>query len=203
MPSATDLLNAARSVPAKDSLDAHLPAIEELQAKGYTLREIAKFLTDNGIPTDHSKVFRLVAKHHRLNGKTAVFQVPGCDEYLRGLKALDAQKRISTAARAMLGRHFLAHNRTVTYTQLAQAAAIAGGRDASNASHQAANSTYGKLGRALGESIDMSFAPDEHGKPFYSSALGLGNPMTPVGAEFELVMHHELAKALEQLGWFK
>ena len=57
--------------------------------------------------------------------------------------------------------------------------------------------------RGVANHLDMSFAPDEYGKSFYSSALGLGNPMTPVGAEFELVMHHELAKALEQLGWFK
>jgi hypothetical protein len=203
MLSTIDLLAVARSAPPKDSLDAHLTAIVELRAKGYTWREIATFLTDNGVPTDHSKVFRLVAKHQRLESETAAFQVPASAEYLKGLKGLDAKGRVSAAAKAMLGRHFLAHNRTVTYTQLAQAAATAGRRDAAGASHRTANSTYGKLGRALGEAIDMSFAPDEHGNPFYSSALGLANPMTPAGAEFELVMHHELAKAIEQLGWFK
>lgn len=33
----------------------------------------------------------------------------------------------------------------------------------------------------------------------YSSSIGVGNSATPAGAEFELVRHHELAKAIDRL----
>lgn len=203
MPTATDILEAAQNAPSKDSLEEHLPTIETLRGKGYTWREIAAFLTEHGVPTDHSKVFRLVTKHERLESEMAAFTVPSADDYVRGLKALEKAKRIPKSAKAMLGCHFHAHNRTVTYTQLAQAAAEAEGLDGAKVSHRAANMTYGKLGRALGEELDMTFLPSETRKaPFYSSSLGVGSSVTPDGGEFELVMHHELAKALQQLGWF-
>ena len=95
----------------------------------------------------------------------------------------------------MLGAHYRAHNRTITYTELARA----GGAD----SHRSANSNYGRLGRALGEALNMRFVQGgSRNAPFYSSALGMGNPYTPEGVHFQLVMHHELAKAIAQLGWF-
>jgi hypothetical protein len=203
MQTATDILKAAQSAPSKDSLDAHLATIETLRDKGYTWREIAAFLTEHGVPTDHSKVFRLATKHERLESETAAFVVPAAAEYLRVLKTLDKAKRIPSSAKAMLGHHFKAHNRTATYTQLAKAAALAEGKDGAKASHRAANMTYGKLGRALGEELKMGFLPSQsRSEPFYSSSIGLGSPVTPGGAEFELVMHHELAKALDELGWF-
>ncbi len=203
MPTATDILQAAQDAPSKDSLETHLPTIETLRDKGYTWREIAAFLTEHGVPTDHSKVFRLATKHERLESETAAFTVPAADEYAKALKALDKAKRIPASAKAMLGHHFNAHNRTVTYTHLAQAAALAEGKDGGKVTHRAANVTYGKLGRALGEELGMSFLRSEGRKaPFYSSALGVGSSVTPEGGEFELVMHHELAKALQQLGWF-
>jgi hypothetical protein len=203
MATATDILKAAQTAPSKDSLDAHLATIETLRDKGYTWREIAAFLTERGVLTDHSKVFRLATKRERLESEKAAFAVPAAGDYARALKALDKAKRIPASAKAMLGYQFRAHNRTVTYTQLAQAAALAEGKDGNGASHRAANMTYGKLGRAMGEELGMKFLPSENrAAPFYSSSLGLGSPVTPAGAEFELVMHHELAKALEELGWF-
>lgn len=203
MTTADDILKAAQSAPSKGSLESHLLTIETLRDKGYTWREIAAFLTEQGVPTDHSKVFRLATKHERLESKTAAFSVPAAGEYVKALKALDKAKRIPAAAKVMLGHHFHAHNRTVTYTQLAQAAVQADGRDGSKVTHRVANSVYGKLGRALGEELGMTFLPNESGKaPFYSSSLGVGSSVTPTGAEFELVMHHELSKALEQLSWF-
>jgi len=203
MPTVTDILKAAQSATAKDSLDAHLPTIETLRDKGYTWREIAAFLTERGVPTDHSKVFRLATKRERLENEAAAFAVPVAGEYVKALKALEKASHIPASARAMLAHHFKAHNRTATYTQLARAAAVADGKDGANASHRTANATYGKLGRVLGEQIGMKFLPSESRKaPFYSSSLGLGSSVTPTGAEFELVMHHELSKALSDLGWF-
>jgi hypothetical protein len=203
MATPTDILKAAQTAPPKDSLEAHLTTIETLRDKGYTWREIATFLTEHGVPTDHSKAFRLATKRERLESETAAFSVPTASEYVKALKALDKSKRIPASAKAMLERHFKAHNRTVTYTQLARAAAPGVGKDGSKASHRAANMTYGKLGRALGEELGMKFLPSEsRAAPFYSSSLGLGSPVTPAGTEFELVMHHELAKALDELGWF-
>ena len=161
------------------------------------------FLTEHGVATDDSNVFRLVDKYKRLESETAAFTVPSAVEYVNALRALDKATRVPKEARAMLGRHNAAHNRTATYTQLARAAAAAEGLDETLASHRTANSAYGKLGRALGEQIGMGFLSSETLKaPFYSSSLGLGSSATPAGTEFEFVMHHELAKARVELAWF-
>jgi hypothetical protein len=50
----------------------------------------------------------------------------------------------------------------------------------------------------------MKFAPaDDKGTLFYSSAIGAPNPWAPDGAHFQLVMHHELAKALDTVPWLR
>lgn len=203
MTTAGDILKAAQSALPKDAMDSHLETIVTLREKGYTWREIAAFLTEHGVPTDHTKVFRLVAKHERLDSETAAFVVPAAAEYVKALRALDKAKRIPASAKAMLAHHYTAHNRTVTYTELAKAAARAEGKDDAKASYRAANGTYGKLGRVLGEALEMKFLPSENrDAPFYSSSIGLGSSTRPADAHFELVMHHELAKALDDLGWF-
>ena len=184
-------------------MDAHLTTIVTLRGKGYTWRDIAAFLTEHGVPADHSKVFRLASNHERQESETASFYVPAAVQYAEALNTLDSAKRISTPAKAMLGHHYAAHNRTVTYTQLARAAALAEGKETSQVTHRVANSTYGKVGRALGEELGMKFLPSEvRDKWFYSSSIGVGSAVTPAGGEFELVMHHELAKALTDLAWF-
>ena len=87
-------------------------------------------------------------------------------------------------------------NRTVNYTDLAA--------QVGPESHVVANSQYGKLGRALGEALSINFAFSEvRNEPFYGSAIGTDNPYKTPKAEYELVMHHELAKAIQQLGWFQ
>lgn len=203
MLTAAEILKAAQGAPPKNSLDAHLPTILTLRGKNFTWREIAAFLTEHGVPTDHSKVFRLASNHERQESETASFAVPSAARYVEALTALDSARRVSAPAKAMLGHHFAAHNRTVTYTQLARAAALAEGKDASQVTHRAANSTYGRLGRTLGEQLGMKFLPsDVRDKWFYSSSIGVGSSVTPNGGEFELVMHHELAKALTDLAWF-
>ena len=120
------------------------------------------------------------------------FFVPDAAQYAEALVDLP----INDSQKKMLECHFTAHNRTVTYTQLSNAAGFE--------SHTAANSQYGKLGRVLGEKLGMCFIQSEaRGEPFYSSALGCDNPFKPVNSEYQLVMHHELAKAIETVGFFR
>ena len=101
---------------------------------------------------------------------------------------------------AMLTFHFNVHNRTVTYTQLAAAAKRAGAKLPASKPWTYANREYGTLAKSLGETIGMMFQPSaKKEKPFYSSAIGANNPFLPAGAEYELVMHHEIARALERV----
>lgn len=94
----------------------------------------------------------------------------------------------------MLKAHFEALNRSVSYTQLAKAAGYE--------SHEAANSQYGRLGKDIGLEVGFQFAESKSrpGETFFGSAIGMPNAYTT--GEFQLVMHHELAKALEALSWF-
>jgi hypothetical protein len=50
----------------------------------------------------------------------------------------------------------------------------------------------------------MSFVPLDNADPdsrFYSSAIGTSKKYD--GTEYMLIMHHELAKAIQALGWFE
>ena len=119
------------------------------------------------------------------------FNVPSADAYVKALDAIV----ISDKQKMMLDFHVKAHNRTVTYTELARAAGYENFR--------VANSSYGKLGRALGEELGMNFvAAETRDEPFYSSSIGTENPYKPTKSDFQLVMHHELAKAVDSLEWF-
>ena len=117
------------------------------------------------------------------------YPVPTAAQYVEALKAVS----ISAAQRKMLMFHYLAHNRTVTYTELAAAAEYD--------SYGAANLHYGRLGAALGEQLKMPFVPlsTDSDTPFFSSAIGTSKKYE--GTEYMLIMHHELAKAIEALGW--
>jgi hypothetical protein len=154
-----------------------------------------------GVNVDHTKVFRF-AKAHQVelnqllkgirmqNPRNA--NVPSAAEYVGALEALT----ISDVHRKMLGAHYFAHNRSITYTKLAEAAG--------KSSHVFANKAYGDLGKMLGERLNFNFIWAEHrNAPFYSSAIGMDNPYVPPRQHYELVMHHELAKALDALGWYR
>ncbi len=117
--------------------------------------------------------------------------VPSAINYEKGLKAI----AISVDQMAMLKCHYLAHNRTVTYTELAAAAG--------SADHRTANKAYGGLGHSLGEEIGYTFPISaDRGVPFYSGSLGMDAPKTD-SREYRLMMHHELSKAITNLGWFQ
>lgn len=182
-----NILNEAKAVPTKGGLEAHREAILLLRNKGYSWREIADFLAQRGVQTDHTKIYRLINK---TNSRKKQMTMPNADTYQKAL----TQINITDKQKLMLKAHFQATNRSITYTELASAA----GYD----SYEGANSQYGLLGRNLGEAINFEFVDAEArpGEKFYSSSLGMPNTYTT--GDFQLVMHHELAKAIEALGWF-
>jgi hypothetical protein len=191
------LLDESKELQAKDSLANHVETIKDLRNKNYSWREVAASLKDLGVETDHSTIFRFM-KNWKGDGNNYVdFFVPTADEYVQALlESPVANPTTATAKgqRAMLLFHYRAHNRTVTYTQLAQAA----GSD----HYQKANRFYGNLGDFLGIQLEMNFARSgKTGEPFHSSAIGMDNPFKSAKQEYQLVMHHELAKAIEKLGW--
>ena len=182
-----NILNEAQAAPVKGGLEMHRKAILLLRDKGYTWREIAHFLAQRGVKTDHTKIYRLINK---LNSRKKQMTMPNADAYQKAL----TQINITDKQKLMLKAHFHAANRSITYTELATAA----GYD----SHEGANIQYGILGRNLGEAVNFEFVDAEArpGEKFYSSSLGMPNTYTT--GDFQLVMHHELAKAIEALGWF-
>jgi hypothetical protein len=185
MNTAEAILQAALKVPEKDDLREHLGTISTLRGKGYSWRDIAAFLVSNGVDVDHARVYRAYTKH-----LAAVTKVPSAEQYVEGLRSI----KMTDKARAMLQCHYLAPNRTVTYTELAKAA----GQD----EYRVANKVYGDLGFALGTKIGFEFpmAP-KRGTPFYSGALGVDAPRD-ANNEYRLMMHHELAKAIAALKLF-
>lgn len=179
------LLTAALAVTDKDDLREHLGTIALLRNKNLSWREIAEFMQQHGVQVDHARLYRVFAKH-----LAAAALVPTATQYAVGLRAIT----ISPRQLSMLRYHYEAHNRTVTYTELAKAV----GKD----DHQVANKAYGDLGAALGRAIGFEFpmAP-QRGKPFYSGALGIDAPRS-ASNEYRLMMHHELAKAISTLHLF-
>lgn len=187
MPNAEELLQAALAAPEKGENDLQdlLGSISALRAKNYSWREISAWFAERGVEVDHARLYRAFTKH-----LAAVINVPPAEKYaeaLRGLKMTAAQK-------AMLKFHFYAPNRTVTYTELAKAAG--------KSDYRVANTEYGNLGAAIGKKTGFEFpmAP-KRSKPFYSGALGIDAPRGPSN-EYRLMMHHELAKAIETLELF-
>jgi hypothetical protein len=191
MTAPNDLLAKAKAAPTKTRLEDHVKTIATLRDKQYTWREIAAFLNENGVETDHSKVFRFMQRAGQ------AFVVPSAADYARVLpEILIGKGQLADNQLKMLERHFYAHNRTVTYTELADAV----GSD----DHRTANSQYGKLGAVVGEALGVNF--ERSGKrddPFYSGALCIELQTKSAAGHLQMMMHHELAKAIEALGWFK
>ncbi len=53
-----ELLTAAKAAPAKVRLEEYREVVQELRGKGFTWREVADFLTERGVTTDHTWVYR-------------------------------------------------------------------------------------------------------------------------------------------------
>ena len=184
------LLQEALAIPAKDPLFENVETIKALRAKKYSWRDIADFLSERGIETDHTKIFRFMKNWESGTSQFLLFKVPSKDAYINYF----IENPPSPKQKKMLVCHYLAHNRTVTFTELAAAAEYP--------DYKSANLQYGKLGRSIGEELGMVFARfSKTGDPFYSSAIGMDNPFRDESKEYELVMHHELAKAIETIKW--
>lgn len=180
-----NILSDAQSVPKKENIVEHRETIEVLRDKGYSWREIADFLVERGIKTDHTKVYRLLRK----KGDKPV-TVLTADTYKKILSEIE----INANQMTMLEAHYKSINRSITYTELAISAGFE--------NHQVANSEYGTLGKKIGEASDFQFAPSEKRpeKPFFSSSIGMKNLYST--GDFQLVMHHELSKAIKSLNWY-
>ncbi len=183
------IIKDAELAPTKQQLHAYSGAIATLRDKGYSWREIATFLTERGIKTDHTKLYRMFKQSKSRKGKP--MKIPTNEQYLEALKSIDMTQN----QKKMLKEHYDAPNRTITYTELADAA------DYEN--HGGANLQYGLLAKKIGDAIGFEYADEENNpeKKFHGSAIGMGNPYT-TGDNFELVMHHELAKAIAASGMF-
>lgn len=194
MPTSKSILADAVGAPERTDLAAHAEAIRTLRDKNWSWREIAEFLRERGLETDHTKLIRFMAKHEER------FDVPDSGRYHDALRSLIEKGQISKARWAMLRHLYDAHNRTATYSELALAAARAGVEVSKEQPHKYANLEFGKLGKLLGQTLGMEFLPSgKRDGSFYSSSIGADSSIRRPSAEYELVMHHELAKALDRL----
>ena len=155
---AKEVLKAAISAPSKSPLNEHLETILTLRDKSYSWRDVAAFLIEHGVETDHSKIFRFMNKQRRIKmDPYENYFVPTSNQYLSALKAIE--EKMTEQHKGMLGFHYNAHNRTATFGELASAVG-----------YESANLEYGRFGRILGEKLEMKFSPmDESGedKPFF------------------------------------
>ena len=62
----SQMLKQAKAAPEKRGLDAYLETIWELRRKGNSYREIAEFLNERGLATDHTAVYRLMMVNNPL-----------------------------------------------------------------------------------------------------------------------------------------
>jgi hypothetical protein len=113
--------------------------------------------------------------------KTMKFKVPSVQQYKDAL----AKITMTEGQKAMLLFHLEAPNRMAEFAELSAAARKHRGY---------ANVWYGGLGRKIGEEIGVEF--DQYVKgAWFSSAIGRSDWQ---GKTLRLVMHDELAKAIEQ-----
>jgi transposase-like protein len=66
------MLEQARAAVANLGLEEYSESILELRRKGYSYRQIAEFLSERGLATEHTAVYRLVAKKKNSLLRTAI-----------------------------------------------------------------------------------------------------------------------------------
>ncbi|MBT7412236.1 MAG: hypothetical protein HN828_04165 [Candidatus Thioglobus sp.] len=64
-----NILEEANKQPKKESLLEYIEAIEVLRSKGYTWREVAKFLNDRGVETDHTKIYKMMQRRNKMKSR--------------------------------------------------------------------------------------------------------------------------------------
>ena len=116
------------------------------------------------------------------------FNVPTADQY----RAAFACITLTDNEKQMLRNHFQTHARAATFIEI-------GGANA--------NSTYGKLGRKIGEAIEPNYQFKTYvwggvTRAFYAGVIG---ELSAYGNKRDnrdlLVMNHEIAKALAGQDW--
>lgn len=114
--------------------------------------------------------------------------IPSADEYAHALHALEP----SDLVRRMLSAHMRAPDRTMTATQLAEAAGAA--------SHSVTNLHDGKFGRDLAELLRLPAPEYKPGHPIWTGALAESLDGLPDDPDFRWAMYPDLAEALERAG---
>lgn len=56
------ILAAAKAAEPKVRLEEHREAVQALREKGFTWRQVADFLNEHGIQTDHTRVYRMFGR---------------------------------------------------------------------------------------------------------------------------------------------
>ncbi len=178
------IISDAKAAKPKTPLSAYNEAISILRDKGFSWREIAVFLSERGVSTDHTKVYRYYKKQEATKGRK--MDVISKDQYLEALKSIE----MDANQKRMLMEHFNAPNRSITYSELADAPGYK--------THGGANLQYGKLAKKIGDFVGFDYIDSKvrQGKKFHGSAIGMQNPYTE--GDFQLVMHHELADAIRE-----
>lgn len=127
-------------------------------------------------------------KAEQLNQPNKMITIPTASEYEKALTEIEGS--ITDKQKIMLEAHFNAHNRSITFADLATVAEYP--------NYSSANLQYGKLGKNLGDALGFEFEVYGNDKTkFTSSAIALEDPYSD-----GILMHHELAKALINLSWF-
>lgn len=60
-----DILSETNQIPPKEGLEPFRQSIDELRKKGLSWRAIASFLKERGVETDHTQIYRFMARNGR------------------------------------------------------------------------------------------------------------------------------------------
>ena len=112
--------------------------------------------------------------------------IPSTKRYRNALQRL--ARRITPNQRRMLCVHCAAPRRRMTATELAEAVGFKG--------HRGVNGQYGRLGSLLRDELDWH----EEGQRSFVIATFIP-PSVTGERDWVWIMHQQLAKALEDLGW--
>jgi hypothetical protein len=115
---------------------------------------------------------------------------PAAQEYIDAFKAIMSD--IHDGQFAMLKAHYHAPDRTMTATQLADAAGYAG--------YTSANLQYGKLGDKLNAELNMDLPKNMNGTRIATFVLADGERIEGDEREWHWTMRPEVAEAVEYLG---
>ena len=180
------ILEIAKNADNKiTNIEEHMETIVLLRKKGFSWRDMADFFKNNGIEVEHTKLSRVAkANHIKTNLST---DVPSHQDYLEAINSME----IKDEGLEMLLFHFNQPNRTVTYTQLAKSV----GHD----SYQYTNKVYGALAKQLCKKLNFKPFQSPSGRKFFGSVIGMQFAYAAPKDEFQLVMHHELSKAIQKM----